>query len=177
MTISIGKGATLNLLTIILSGCVSGPTQVETPATLSPVAIGDCRSSIPNVEVSPHAHFISTDTGYQNAAGTIFTNLPVGGKVILDQEFVRQDGSLGPISLFWYLEGVFGQLVVEGQRLDSPSPELKAEFDNSSRTREGPTGPQWSRATFPSEGCWEITGSTDDTSLTFVMLVIVKSSE
>ncbi len=164
----------LGLLLVLVAAC-------STAAAPAPPFEGErvesCPVSTPNVSVSPHNHFISTQTGFQNAAGTLFTNLPLEGRLILDGESVRPDGSLGPIILFSYLEGVFGELEVAGERLDASAPGLEAEFVNSSRTAEGPTGPQETRIVFPSEGCWEITLSTASASLTFVVAVLSDSGE
>jgi hypothetical protein len=158
------------LLLLAVSAC-SGSEFASSPTET--VSGESCPRSTPNVKVSPHEHFISIETGYQNRDGTLFTDLPEDGKLLLDPQSVEKNGSLGPIKWWWYLQDVFGELSVEGRRLDGAAPPLEAEFVNSSRTEQGPTGPQQIRMLFPSTGCWEITASTDDASIRLVLSVAV----
>jgi len=59
-----------------------------------------------------------------------------------------------------------GELVVKGERLDAPSPPMQV-----LAVRWG--GGSWRTAsTFPSEGCWRITGRVGDVSLTYVVKVV-----
>jgi hypothetical protein len=73
----------------------------------------------------------------------------------------------------WW-RGVRGKIEIEGRRLDAPAPPLRAwipdGYDHSSFQATG--------LSFPTEGCWEVTGRVRDSagsvmaSLTFVTLVV-----
>lgn len=81
-------------------------------------------------------------------------------------ELIRSDGSV-ELKFGWW-RGIPGTLTIEGRRLDGPGPPLGA----SVPTGYEPTGFQPSGITFPSEGCWEITGRVGDSALSVVVLVI-----
>jgi hypothetical protein len=81
--------------------------------------------------------------------------------------WVLPDGSL-PQKFGWYrAQGLRGTLTITGKRIDALAPPLRA---HSSNDRE--TGFQPSTLIFPSEGCWEVTGKVDTTSLSFVIRVV-----
>ena len=61
-----------------------------------------------------------------------------------------------------------GSLTITGRRLDARASPLKSYIP----VGYGHTGFQASGVTFPSEGCWQVTGKVDHTSLTFVNLVV-----
>jgi hypothetical protein len=67
----------------------------------------------------------------------------------------------------WY-RWVAGTLTIEGRRLDAPAPPLEAWIPDG----YGDSGFQVSGITFPTDGCWEITGRVGEGSLTFVVLVV-----
>lgn len=167
-----------NILALILLAVVSSCSQL-TPTTSTPVdkSSASCSSSAPNVKDSPHLHFVSQEVGYQNADGTLYTNLPEQGRLVLDSVSVQDDGSLGPIIWRWYLEDTFGQLEVKGRKLDEPSTRFEGEFVNSSRTDQGFTGPQETRIEFPGPGCWQITAETGDAEIELVVFVAVEGTE
>jgi hypothetical protein len=52
--------------------------------------------------------------------------------------------------------------------LDGAAPPLSTSIPDG----YGPTGFQASGVTFPTEGCWEVTGRVGNASLTFVTLVL-----
>jgi hypothetical protein len=62
--------------------------------------------------------------------------------------------------------GVKGRLEIKGRRLDADAPRLRAHVSDY-----GLTGFQPSTLVFPTEGCWEVTGRVDGSSLTFVTRV------
>ncbi len=76
------------------------------------------------------------------------------------------DGSISTKFPWW--RGVAGTLRVEGKRLDGVAPPLTASI------AAGPddTGIQPSKLSFPTAGCWQVTGQLGDVSLTFVTLVL-----
>jgi hypothetical protein len=69
---------------------------------------------------------------------------------------------------FGWWRNVSGQLEITGRRLDGSAPPLHAGVPDG----YGGTGFQASGVSFPTEGCWELTGSVGSSSLTFVTLVI-----
>jgi hypothetical protein len=66
---------------------------------------------------------------------------------------------------------VRGRLRLTGRRLDAPAPPVIPYVPNG----YGPTGFQASGVTFPTEGCWQITGTAGRGSLTFVTFVIERT--
>jgi hypothetical protein len=68
----------------------------------------------------------------------------------------------------WW-RAVTGTLRIEGRRLDGPALPLTA---TDVPDGYGVTGFQASAVTFPTEGCWEVTGRAGNASLTFVTLVL-----
>jgi hypothetical protein len=63
---------------------------------------------------------------------------------------------------------VRGRLRITGRRLDGPSGPLVGHVP----TGYGPIGFQATGVTFPTEGCWKVTGTVGRTSLSFVTFVI-----
>jgi hypothetical protein len=68
----------------------------------------------------------------------------------------------------WW-RAVSGTLRLEGRRLDGPAPPLTA---TEVPDGYGATGFQASAVSYPTEGCWEVTGRVGDAILTFVTLVL-----
>ena len=65
-------------------------------------------------------------------------------------------------------KGVYGKLAIIGKRLDAVGPPLRAEIPNGYRD----TGFQPSEVIFPTEGCWQVTGTVAAASVTFVTRVV-----
>lgn len=59
-------------------------------------------------------------------------------------------------------------LTVAGERLDAAAPPLRAHVPPG----YGPEGFQPTGLTFPTAGCWRLTGSVGGVSLTFVVRVV-----
>jgi hypothetical protein len=70
---------------------------------------------------------------------------------------------------WWRGENVRGSLEITGLRLDGAAPPAFGDVSDG----YGDTGFQASAIFFPTEGCWEITGSVGDAELTFVQYVRV----
>jgi hypothetical protein len=81
-------------------------------------------------------------------------------------EDVRENGAI-EIKVPWW-RGVAGKLTIEGQRLDATAPPLSAWIPDG----YGRRGFQSTAITFPTAGCWQVTGSVGDASLTFVSLIL-----
>ena len=69
---------------------------------------------------------------------------------------------------FGWWRGVTGSLRIDGRRLDAPAPPLGASIPDG----YGDSGFQSTAITFPTGGCWEVTGRVGEASRTFVTLVI-----
>ncbi|HZD02845.1 MAG TPA: hypothetical protein VFA46_22445 [Actinomycetes bacterium] len=61
-----------------------------------------------------------------------------------------------------------GKLRITGRRLDASAPPAQGSVPDG----YGETGFQASGVTFPTEGCWQITGKVARTALTFVTFVV-----
>jgi hypothetical protein len=88
------------------------------------------------------------------------------GVIVADSRFVESDGSIGWKFGWWRI--VPGTLTITGRRLDTPAPPARASVPDG----YGPEGFQASGVSFPTEGCWEITGSVGGSALTFVTFVL-----
>lgn len=71
------------------------------------------------------------------------------------------------VKVGWW-RGIEGQLSVSGRRVDAEAPELSVDVPDG----YGDSGLQPTGLTFPTEGCWEITGSIADELVTFRVLVV-----
>jgi hypothetical protein len=101
--------------------------------------------------------------------GKLRVTLAMNGVIVVSRDFVRPDGSIWWKFPWW--RRVHGSLTITGRRLDAPAPPLKPYLPSG----YGDFGFQASRVTFPSEGCWQITGTIGHASLSFVTLVITKA--
>ena len=98
--------------------------------------------------------------------GKLVVTLDVHGVIVASGDMVHPDGSIWWKFPWWRL--VRGHLVITGRRLDAPAaPPTSIVPDGY-----GDIGFQASGVIFPSEGCWQVTGTIGHTSLTFVTLVI-----
>ena len=100
----------------------------------------------------------------------LWTILSPGGEIVFKPDGpgnILPDGSLGMKWPWWRGEGTVGRLSIEGRRLDSQAPPLRADILEG----YGESGFQASGLIFPTAGCWEVTGRVGDASLTFVTLV------
>jgi hypothetical protein len=155
-------------------GC-SQPPQATTPAPAPTSHAGaiprqqtpsGCAVTIPNgngppgEEPSPKFH----------GAGALWTVLPADG---IDRGGQPEpDGSTSQ-KYPWWTVGTTGQLTIQGRRPDTPAPTLRASVNNGapeSGFAEVPGGRFWaSSLNFPTEGCWQVTGTVGHASLTFVV--------
>lgn len=87
--------------------------------------------------------------------------LPDGGAYAT----IGPDGSISAKVGWW--RGVAGTLVISGRRLDAAAPPLRAHVPEG----YGPRGITPSGLTFPTVGCWRVTGKVRPASLTFVVKV------
>jgi hypothetical protein len=87
--------------------------------------------------------------------------LPDGGSYAT----IDEDGAISA-KVGWY-RGEAGTVRITGQRLDRTAPRLRAHVPDG----YGPLGFQPSGITFPTVGCWRVTGRVGSGSLTFVVKV------
>jgi hypothetical protein len=141
-----------------------------TPTTASPVASPTtCPVTQPNGNEPPaEANVFGRGNG-DFGNDVLWTSLWVWGEgeVVVPPDHVLPDGSLGDLKWPWY-RYVPGDLKIEGRRLDGSAPPLIGEVPQG----YGDHGFQPSGLTFPTGGCWEVTGRVGNGSLTFVVFVV-----
>lgn len=147
---------------------VVGATPIATPVAKAP-----CPLTRPNGNHPPGEAL--DPGGYGNEA--LWTNLAMwsdqpGIVLVPDDGRVSPDGAIHDMKWAWY-RYVPGRLTIEGRRLDAPAPPLEASIPSG----YGDGGFQVSGLTFPSAGCWEITGRVGNASLTFVVLVVLTGTD
>ena len=149
-----------------LVGCAHGDIDEKTEHVEQGQVTDSCPVTSPNAEVVRHgAHF-----NYGN--GELWTSVWREGNVVFRSGgpgFIHANGSMS-MKWPWYREhSIEGELEIQGRRLDAPS-ERSVSANHSPVL--GDPGFHAGAITFPSEGCWEVTGRAGDASLTFVTLVI-----
>lgn len=132
---------------------------------------GSCPVTKPNAfYATPPSHFYGGPGSYQN--GALWTTVWMWGEdgVILPpgDGHITEDGAFIEMKWAWY-RFKSGTLTITGQRLDAPAPPLEAWIPEG----YGDTGFQVSGITFPTTGCWEVTGHLGEDSLTFVVWVAI----
>jgi hypothetical protein len=89
--------------------------------------------------------------------------LPGGGSFAT----INRDGSI-TAKLGWW-RAIPGRLTIRGRRLDAPAPPLWASVPATQNY--GPTGFIPTFVTFPTTGCWKVTGKQGSAHITFVVNV------
>jgi hypothetical protein len=122
-------------------------------------AVDPCPITRPNENVPPGSTFGAEFHGN----GALWVGLWSSNVVVWQLE---PDGSIAAKFGWWREEQ--GRLRIEGRRLDAAAPPLTAHIPDG----YGDAGFQATRIKFPTEGCWEVTGSVGNASLTFVTRVL-----
>jgi hypothetical protein len=141
------------------------------PQPVTRAAARQCPKTIPGRGVGPPG---TSPASTAPAAGTygngkLWVTLDPHGVIVASGDFVHLDGSISWKFPWWRM--VPGDLTITGRRLDAPAPPLTPFVPNG----YGNIGFQASGVTFPTEGCWQVTGKIDHTSLTFVTLMITEA--
>jgi hypothetical protein len=92
--------------------------------------------------------------------------LSENGVIVVGPDSVEPGGSIG-VKFGWY-RVTPGLLTITGRRLDGSAPPPRASVPDG----YGTAGFQASGVSFPTRGCWEITGTVDSITLTFVTFVV-----
>jgi len=142
------------------------------PRPVTRAAARQCPRTIFSHVVAPPgtspADLVPGTTAYGNGK-LLVAGLSVHGVIVAGAGFIHPDGSISWKFPWWRLAR--GHLTVTGRRLDAPAPPMSSRVPNG----YGDIGFQATGVTFPSEGCWQITGRTARTSLTFVILVVTEA--
>jgi hypothetical protein len=167
----------------VLAGCAGGRSTTSTtagPPTVStaaprqgqPAAARGCPVTVPG-RVGPAGVSPSSFFGWGSSSGN--GKLWVGGlwpDGVIDAgpEFVTSDGAVS-MKFGWWRK-VEGTLRITGRRLDGEAPPLRGYVPDG----YGKTGFQASGVDFPTEGCWEVTGTVGAARLTFVTYVVKRGA-
>lgn len=156
-------GVCLALTTAALAHAATPAAQTDTPV-ITPF---NCPLTEPRGDNPPEFQGAG---GYSNDA--LWTNLTMWSSapgIVLapNDSRIAPDGTIQDMKWAWY-RFVPGKLEVQGRRLDAPASPLRAWIPEG----YGDVGFQVTGLTFPSAGCWEITGRIGEESLTFVVLVL-----
>jgi hypothetical protein len=158
----------LPAVALILAGCLRGSnvsdaqSSASAGAALAPAAKGTCPLTLPNGNVPPG----EADVGANHGNGKLWTAMWPHNVVIATPDYIEPNGAVGMKWGWW--RGVEGKLRITGRRLDGEAPRLTAYVPDG----YGKSGFQASGISFPTVGCWEVTGSVGDVKLRFVTLVL-----
>ena len=160
------------MLLVVASVWLPGP-QPSSPPVASTASAASVAPGIAACPVTPPVRAPAEIGDRLFGSGSAYGNdeLWVGGlgeAGVIDARpaFVAEDGSIGWKLGWWRIAS--GALQISGRRLDGPAPPLEAGVPDG----YGSTGFQASGVSFPTEGCWEVTGRVGDAQLTFVTFVI-----
>ena len=172
-----GAIAAALVLVVIASAWLPGRQPASTPggSAAPPTAIAPGIANCPLTQPGPAPAEIGDQLfGSGRAWGNDdlwVGGLGEGGVIDAALVSVADDGSVG-WKLGWW-RSVRGSLEISGRRLDAEAPPLRARVPDG----YGSIGFQASGVSFPTEGCWEVTGRVGEAQLTFVTYVIDLQAE
>jgi len=149
-----------------LTQAIQTATPTASPPILTQAAIDACTVTLPNHSIPPGVEASQDTETNIHGHGDLWVTLWPGGKILITKENLKPDGAIEMKFPWW--RGVEGQLVIEGYRQDDPTSMLNAWVPDG----YGDIGFQSTLITFPTEGCWHITGRVGEAELTFVTLVV-----
>ena len=161
---------------VLLNGC-SGESSDSATSPNPSTSRGDevtradasrCKVTLPNGKGPPGETLSPT---YHRQDG-LFTVLKEDGIILARPSDIRPDGTVA-IKFPWWADGPEGPLAIRGRRVDGQSPPLRSEITPSvPETGFRGTGFWATSVIFPTEGCWEVTGTVDRSALHFVTFVL-----
>jgi hypothetical protein len=162
------------MLGITLVACApvpptGSPTSIESPimtaeassAELAPCPVTRPVGAAPSGQERP---FASSALAFGNSELWVVP-IQEDGVIRADSRSIESDGSISTKFGWWRVTP--GTLTISGRRLDASAPPLRADVSDG----YGSSGFQASGVFFPTEGCWEITGTVGNATLTFVTFV------
>jgi hypothetical protein len=162
----------LRVFAVLLAATACGGAKAAAPPP-TPVTLADAKSCrVTKPEPAPRdvsAELATVEMA--NGNGELWAvGLPPAGLMEIESVSVAKDGSLYTKLAWW--RRVKGELHVSGERLDAPAAPLRADVPAGyPETGFLPTG-----LTFPSEGCWKVTGRIGNgRPLSFVAFVVRSS--
>jgi hypothetical protein len=143
------------LVLALAIGC-GGPAPTTTPVAV-------CEPTQPNGATPPG----EDPSPYDYGNGQLYTVLWPSGEILADPNYVEPDGSIGMKFPWWRAPGVgmAGDLRITGHEITTGE-SITASIPDGYGQRFQATG-----ITFPTEGCYEVTGTSGDAPLTFVTKV------
>ena len=160
-------------LTAAAAGCSGDtePVSAEKAHSTDPAPEAETRLTGPCPVTLPGGDVPADDFNYGN--GSIGVALWPEGRLVAGElpdgsawAEIAPDGSI-TAKLGWF-RAVEGRLSIRGERLDTSASPLRADVPGG----YGPSGFQPTGLTFPTPGCWRVTGSVGGASLTFVVRVV-----
>lgn len=121
----------------------------------------DCPVTTPNRVAPPGATPSDSWHGSSRLAVALWTSVVVPGDGAR-----RSDGAVA-VKYGWW-RGIDGNLTIRGRRVDGPAPPIAHDGSDG----YGDRGFQPSLIAFPQAGCWEITGTVGDESVTATLLFV-----
>jgi hypothetical protein len=158
-------------LMVVAAGCSgSSEPQSEPASGATEAAAETCAITVANGSIPPSARDWGGRTPEDSHGnGKLWTLFWPHNVVIATPNFVQDDGAVRMKWPWW--RGVRGELRISGHRLDAKAPPVRADIADA----YGRSGFQPSAIFFPTVGCWKITGTVGDASLTFVTIVLKAS--
>jgi hypothetical protein len=93
------------------------------------------------------------------------------GVIYATPRTLNREGTISEKFPWFGASGLVGDLRITGKRLDRAAPPLRARI-NPGTVESAPDMRFWATGiTFPTAGCWRITGRVDDVRLSLVVLV------
>jgi hypothetical protein len=140
-------------------------TEIASAPTTSSAESYECNPTTPDnhdQSRNPGNGMFRSDGTFGNDSlytilGSRITFRPGGAGAVL------ADGSLSMKYMWWRLRN--GQLAIKGHRLDDTAPPLRASVPDG----YGEVGFQATSLIFPTPGCWGVTASVDDSSISFIV--------
>jgi hypothetical protein len=153
------------IASIFLGVLASWPGHAaQKSTTLHLTTMASCPVTLPRE--SPLREFRGSNVYWNHEL--FVAGLPQDGTMVFRPRYIV--GGILAQKFGWYRgPGLRGKLTITGRRLDARAPALRVDIGDISDNGEG-FAP--SELIFPTEGCWEVTGKVNKTSVIFVLRVV-----